>query len=165
MKNWQGILAIFGVLAGLVVCCGIAIGIERKFPGKEYDERQNQARGRAYRLGFIFGTAYYLSVLFWMLFDQGWSAVAEPQTLIFVGLLVQVMVMHIYCILTDAALPMSEKPGVAVICYGFLGIGQLLTYDYGAAFSLIGSERLLSGIAFLSLAVMHGISLLRKHEE
>ena len=170
MSVMNAILMTIGALAMILIFCAVVIAVERKFPSERYDERQKQARGNSYRLSFWTGTVYYLAVMAYLTFQIGEELLIEPFLLIFVGLLLQVMVAHFYSILTHAALPLSEKPGIAVLSYLFCGILQLTSYDYSQPIPLVGqgSQKwvlLLAGVSFLTLALLHLISILRREKE
>ena len=170
MSAMSVIMMTIGVFAAMLIFCAGVIFIERKFPSERYDERQKQARGNAYRLSFWTGMVYYLVVMTVLTFRIGKDMPIEPFLLVFGGLLLQVMVSHFYSILTNSALPLSEKPGVAVLSFSFCGILQLASHDYSQPIPLVGwgSQAwvtLLAGVSFLILALLHLISILRREKE
>ena len=171
MTALQGIGMILGALFVLLLICVAVIRLERQFPSKKYDERQRLARGNAYRVSFTVGLVYYLAVCAYLIWQVDKSDVkVEPYLLIFLGLLVQTMVFHIYCLLTHAALPLGEKPWVAVVSYTVCGGLQLLTDDFAAPLTAVGYgsyslARLAVGVCFLALALMHGINLVFRDKE
>ena len=170
MSAMSVIMMTIGVFAAMLIFCAGVIFIERKFPSERYDERQKQARGNAYRLSFWTGMVYYLVVMTVLTFRIGKDMPIEPFLLVFGGLLLQVMVSHFYSILTNSALPLSEKPGVAVLSFSFCGILQLASQDYSQPIPLVGwgSQAwvtLLAGVSFLILALLHLISILRREKE
>lgn len=170
MTALQGLLLMLGVLPLLVLFCAAVIFLERKFPSKKYDERQKIARGNSYRLGYGVSVVYYLAVMGYLLFGMEKEKTVEPYLLIFAGYVLQLMVSHIYCMLTHAALPLSEKPGLTIVGYLFCGFLQLTIVDYSKPFPLIGRGsqawvHLAAGVFFIALAVMHIISLLLREKE
>lgn len=170
MSIMNAILVTIGALAMILFFCAIVIFIERRFPSERYDERQKQARGNAYRLSFWTGMVYYLVVMTVLTFRIGKDIQIEPFLLIFGGLMVQVMVSHFYSILTNSALPLSEKPGIAVLAFLFCGILQLASHDYTHPIPFVGQGSqawvtLLTGVSFLILALLHLISILRREKE
>lgn len=170
MSVMNAILMTIGALAMILIFCAVVIAVERKFPSERYDERQKQSRGNSYRLSFWTGAVYYLAVMAFLIFREEKEPLIEPYLLIFVGLLLQVMVAHFYSILTHSALPLSEKPGMAVLSYLFCGILQLTCYDYTPPIPLVGQGSqewvtLLVGVSFLTLALLHLISILRREKE
>ena len=170
MTVWHALLIMLGILAALVLLCAAVLWVERRFPSEKYDERQRIARGNGYRISFWVSTIYYLVVASVMLFKIEDTQTVEPYLLIFGGLILQIMVSHIYCILTHAALPLSEKPGVAIASYLFCGVLQLATNDYSNPFPLTGQGsqawvRLAIAVSFFALAVMHIINRMRREKE
>lgn len=170
MSAMSVIMMTIGVFAAMLIFCAGVIFIERKFPSERYDERQKQSRGNAYRLSFWTGALYYLAVMVFLTFRVGKELPIEPFLLVFGGLMVQVMVSHFYSILTHAAMPLSEKPGIAVLSYLFCGILQLVSHDYTKPIPLVGqgSQKwvaLIVGVSFLILALLHLISILRREKE
>ena len=170
MSVWNAIVLLLGVLALLAAVCLCAIWLERRFPGKKYDERQKISRGNAYRLGSWVGSVYFLTILAIMLRWPDFSKFIEPYLLIFLGLELEVMVMHMYCIITRASLPLSEKPGMAIGCYLFVGAMYLTMNPSAEPLSLVGygSNRVIwlsLGVYFLALAAMHIVSLLYREKE
>ena len=170
MTTLQGIGIMLGLLLALVLICIAVIWLERKFPSEKYDERQKQARGNAHRVSFTLGMVYYLVILAIMIRQVDQPKIVEPYLLLFMGILLQVMTVHIYCILTHAALPLSEKPGLAVGSYLLCAICHLLSNDFTKPMPFVGrgSERwvwLAGMISFFALAIMHGISLMRREKE
>ena len=165
-----GFFVMVGILLFLVLLCMAAIWMERKFPSEKYDERQKNARGYAYRLSFWVGAIYYLVLIAIMIRQVDRPKTVEPYLMIFWGFLLQVMAMHIYCILTHASLPLSEKPGVSIICYLFCGIFYSLTNDLSAPLSLVGQENstwtgITMSVSFFALALMHLIQYFRDRKE
>ena len=166
----QWFLLTMGVLLALMLLCAAVIYMERKFPSENYDERQKQARGQAYRLSFWVGILYYFMVMCIMIFGEKGAMYIEPYLLLFFGFMLQVMVLHIYSVMTHAAVPLSEKPGVAIISYFVMGVLNLLMNDYSKPFPLVGERSVSSirpvlGIMALALASMHLIQLLRDRKE
>lgn len=164
------ILGVFALMA--LVCWGV-IWLERQYPGGEYDERQKQAQGRASRLGMITGMVYFMVVTSVLIWQVEKPRTVEPFLLVFIGILLMLMVDHTYCFLSHASLPLSQKPMVAIICYGICGLIQLL-YIWEALdrfpLSLTGRGsagwiHLLTGVSFLYLSVIHLIQYLRDRRD
>ena len=168
MNFLQWFLMTIGVLLALVLLCAVVIFMERKYPSENYDERQKQSRGRAYRLSFWVGLIYYFTVMCIMIFDE--IASVEPYLLLFFGFVLQIMVLHIYSVMTHAAVPLSEKPGVAIVSYLVAGVLNLLMNDYSKPIPLVGERSIAAirpvlGILGLALAAMHLIQYLRDRKE
>ena len=157
----------------IIAFCALVIFLENRFPTREYDERQKAAQGRASRLGMIVGMLYFMVVMSIMIFQVDHPKTVEPYLLIFIGILLMLTVDHTYCFLSHAALPISQNPFVAIFCYGFCGIIQLVTVigspqryplewvGHGTS----GWIHLLTGADFLFLAAMHLIQYLRDRRE
>ncbi len=155
--------------AGVVVLGALCWGIlflERHFPSKQYDERQKVARGNAYRAGFYLGLVWLIASGLVVGYD------AHEGTLMFVlflGFVAQMLVFHIYCLLTHAAMPLSEKPWMSIASYGimavFYGVNVFTARNIDARWpdkpmvnTLI---QLTMAVGFGSLSLMHLIQYLR----
>ena len=166
----NAVFLLLGILALLVAVCLGVVWLERRFPGKKFDERQKIARGNAYRLSSWVGNVYFLVILAIMIRWPDLTRFVEPYLLIFLGLELEVMVMHIYCIITHASLPFSEKPAVTIYSYLFIGVLYLTMVDFSRPLELVGYDcnRLIwlsLGLLFLAVAVMHILSLLHREKE
>ena len=169
----KSLLALFAILIGIILLCLGVIYLEKKAPGKAYDERQKTMRGNAYRLSFLVGMVYYLIVTALLIRQVDGEKWVEPYLLIYFGLELQVIVLHTYCLLTHSALPLSEKPVTVIVGYVFCGIVQLLCIfnrleDYPFPMTGYGTSfwiHLTSGVLFLYLALMHAVRLLWKEKE
>ena len=158
------------VLAAIVLLCAAVIWFERKFPGKAYDERQNLYRGNAYSAAFWVGAAYFFAYICWLLPDSFEPPVElDPFLVVYIGLIIQAMVFHTYCLLTKSALPLSGKPIFSMISYGMLGTQSLLNYYFRLNNPYVGDSMqvvsLVNGFSFYALILMHLISLLWKEKE
>lgn len=150
---------IVGVLAALLGLCIIVIQIQKNNPGQQYDERQKQARGEAYRLSFWAGTIYYLLIALGIGLEEPDSDLVF--SLLMAGLLGQVMLLHFYCFLTHAALPLGEKPLGNAVCYFVLGAMYLYEYFFMGR----GWIKLTVGLCTLTLALLHLITHIRQNRE
>ena len=117
MSTLKVVGMIVGTLALVIVLCAAAVWIEKKFPGKEYDERQKAARGRGYRLSFWVGFAYFVGVALVLLQQVDGEKTVEPYLLVFIGLMLQGVVEHTYCLFTHSALPLSQNRVATVLGY------------------------------------------------
>lgn len=150
---------IIGLLAALLGICAIAIQIQKNNPGQQYDERQKQARGEAYRLSFWAGTIYYLLIALGIGLEEPDSDLVF--SLLMAGLLGQVMLLHFYCFLTHAALPLGEKPLGNAVCYFVLGAMYLYEYFFLGR----GWIKLTVGLCILTMALLHLITHIRQSKE
>ena len=173
MSLWKLILIICGVLLGIVLFCAGVIYLEKKYPGGEYDERQVFCRMKAHRLSFWVGFVYYLFAVITLLGYVDGPGKVEPFLLIFVGMILQALVLHTYSILTNAAVPLSEKPWVPILCFALTGTLQLSQFSrsfrHGVP-GLTGREAadwifLIAGIGFFYLSLLHLFCWLHNRKE
>ena len=173
MSVLQTIFLVLGILLGIVLLCLGVIYLEKKLPVKQYDERQLSARARAHRLSFWVGYAYFLTVVLILIRQVDGEKTVEPFLLVFAGLILQALVLHTYSILSDAALPLSEKPLYPIICFTFMGCLHLTQFNNLLRRGVPGlSGRgasdwvfLMTGISFLYLSLLHLIQWLRSRKE
>ena len=89
------------------------------------------------------------------------------------GFFAQTLTFHIYCLLTDAALPLSQKPKTTIIGYGVLSL--LYSVNTAIGWHLDGRRpekppvftwmQLSLAVFFGALAIMHLIQYLRDKKE
>ena len=164
---------IVGALALVMALCAAAVWLEKKFPGKEYDERQKFAKGRGYRLSFWVGMVYFLAVAVVLIGQVDGEKTVEPYLLVMIGLILQVMVDHTYCLFTHSALPLSQNRVVAVLGYMVCGTLQLTQFSIWSnrdGFALVGHGSsawiwLIAGCYFFYIAVLHVIQALLDRKE
>ena len=98
------------VLAVLVLACLCVVWLEKNCPSKEYDERQKQVQGKAYRFAFLVGGCYYIVLWLWRpIFGE--EIPFEGSSLVLLGLFIEGVAFEIYCLLNNAALPLGNKGG------------------------------------------------------
>ena len=166
----KGILWMAAALLGITALCWYRLWIEKKAPSDDYDERQKIEQGKANGITMLTGLIYFVVLMCWM--ERG-TLPADPRFLIFVGILLELMVYHIYCLMTHAALPLSRKPKSAIGSYVTLGIIWTLRacmYDPAWGMDLHGTgvgfwRFVLTAFCAFSLAAMHLISYLRDKKE
>ena len=169
MTLLQGILSILlGMLLLLGLCWGLLCW--NKHAEKEYDERQSIERGNAYKISFWIGIVYYMVVVTLGAFDGSTDTL---HLLVMLGVLIQVFAFFFCCLLTDAELPLSRKPGVA-IASDFLFAAWFLVDVFWRGVSL-GTKvselvsfdwlNLLCGLGFMMMGLMQLVQLLRNREE
>ena len=182
------IVITLSALIGIVLLCLAAIWLEKKFPGKKFDEMQTISRLKGYRLAFLVGFLYYLISLSILIHQVDSEKTVEPYLIVTIGVLIQLMVVHTYSLLNHAALPLGEKPLAVIGCYCFCGFLQLVNFrnqyeSYELMMLLdnkvvIGLEDmgltgqgsiiwfyLAFGICFFYLALLHTIQYLRREKE
>ena len=112
-----------GVLAALTALCWVVGFFQRKLPSEKFDERQQQVRGRANSLALTVGMLYYL-VLF-CLMGNGISLPLKASTMVILGVLIQLVVLNVFCLLGNANLPLGQNPEAAILSYACTGFVQL----------------------------------------
>ena len=162
------------VFVGILLFCKGAIWLEKRFPSKQFDERQQRARGRACELGLLAGMVYFLATMVILLDQVMGDKTIEPYLLVYIGVMLQIMVMSTYSLLTYSYLSFLQKPGYSIAGFGFCGMLQFLTFrrnlaDFGGLY-LVGQKSftwvpLLTGCCFTYLAVFLLIQQLRREKE
>lgn len=153
-----------GTFVGLIVLalgfifllCLAVVWLEKRFPGKSHDERQEQSRGRACRLSFGVGLLYYGFVTVLLMAQQKLGQTIEPYLLVFGGIILQASVYHIHCMITSAFMKLSQKPGGMAVFYLVMGTIASLIYRVSAGFGLLEDMGYPTSFewVFLGLAVM-----------
>ena len=161
------LLIIGGFLAMGLLCWGL-LWLERRAPVEDYDERQKQARGSAYRISFWLGIIYYFCIATFGAMD------GDPNTfsvMVMGGIVVQILAFHLCCLLTHASLPLSRKPMAAVAVCGLFAVKHLTElfmagFDFQTPLHEGALLKLMCGVSFALLAVIHLIQarLERKEE-
>ena len=160
---------ILAALAAIVLLCLGVLWVQKRYPSKEFDERQQIARGKAGNLAMIVGSLYFVCISIVLINQVEAPKTVEPYILVMIGLELMAMVDHTYCLLCHAALPFSQKGGTTAICYlimGLVDIGQFaLRREWVTTLSWVGRGTqplfyLLLGIGFLYLGLMHAIAWL-----
>lgn len=170
MTYWQGFLAILGGIAALVALCMAVIRGEKRKESGEYDERQRQAQGNAYRLSFNVGFFYFIGL--WLCMGMGrFEEMETVATVLFAGIVMQAMVFHIYCLLSHAALPLSDKGKpwrmiwmhtcLSAVHFGRFGMKLFRDGRYTENTSADSWGELILAVTFGVLALMHLIQYLR----
>lgn len=173
MRISSVLAAAAGILLAIVVLCALSVFVEKKYPADTYDERQKQSRGRAYRLSSWVSYLYFAIVAIFLLRQVDGEKTVEPYLLIFVGLMLQIMVDHTYCVMTHSALPLTQKRSWAILSYlvsGTIYITMFFMHQKQYGISLVGYGTsallfLMVGICSLYLALMHIIQLILERKE
>lgn len=169
------VLLFLAVIALIVIVGAFAVYAGRSVTSTKFDERQQIARGHAYRFSWYVGMAYYFGLATYFVFRTGKSEwIIEPFLLLFIGVMIQLQSFHIYCIMTHSALPLGEKPIGSILGYFLLGGLYLAQYflqyipentPWVTGAGSMNLFRLLISLDFFTLAVLHLISILRKEKE
>lgn len=165
------LMCVFTVV--LMAFCAGVIWLEKKYPSENYDERQKQARGNAYRFSFWMGLAYYFVLTLVAIWNRPWdNSVVDLYLLLSFGLTIQAISFHIYCFFTHAALPLSENPKVSIVGYALLaGLNLVQFIGYHSIELSFGGEssnkwvNLMTGFLFLVLTLLHLFQQLRDRGE
>ena len=161
------------VLLGIVLLCFGAVWMEKNFTTERYDERQQLARMRGYRLSFFVGILFMLVAMSFMVYQVDSEKTVEPYLLVYFGLMLQATVFHFYCLLNHAALPFSEKPVVPIVCYAFIGLMDFFAFKNAVerwpltfvGHGTTGWNSLVQMFFWFSLAAMYLIQVLRREKE
>lgn len=173
MSLFSVFAAVLGIFACIIALCAFVVYLEREFPSESFDERQKLSRGRAYRLSSWVSYLYFALVAIYLLRQVDGEKTVEPYLLIFVGLMIQIMVDHTYCVMTHSALPLTQKRSWAILSYLVSGAIYITMFfmhrkQYGIALMGYGTSGLLfliTGICFLYLVLMHIIQLILDRKE
>ena len=93
-----------GVIAVLIALCVLVVALEKRYPSKEYDERQLTARGNGYRFGFWVGIfCQFLGIMAAMLYTKVEQYNMDGLLLIgYCCLVIPMAAFFTYCLLKDA---------------------------------------------------------------
>ena len=119
-------LLVVGVSAfALVGMMALLARWDKKKTSKEYDERQQAVRGKAFEWAFVIGFIYACLV---MLLDVSLPEGLQASVLLIVavGLVLEGFSAGCYCIFHDAYLPLTQSPKVNIAMLYVLGAVQLL---------------------------------------
>lgn len=168
------ILICIAVLAVLVAICAVCFWWDRNGENKAYDERQLLEQGRARAVADTVGMTYFFLLAVLLMYEDGWLTQKIPvYLLILIGLLIQAMTYHIYCVMTHALLPFGQSPIMTILSAVLMSLFQFwdvaIVYPMEARISgTLGSGSLLHlilGMSFAFYALIHLIALLRKERE
>lgn len=174
MAAFYVVLIALGVLLVLVLICAVALWWNRSGENPRYDERQLEEQRKAREVSDMVSMIYFIFVMCWLaLAEMNGKETLKPYLLVWIGLVIQIMTYHIYCVMTHAALPFGQKP-VATICWstfaGLVQFGNYYTSHAGEPLITdqnqgVGVINLVAGVVFLAIALLHLITLLREEKE
>lgn len=142
MKSLDYILGFFtGFLLVVIVAVVLVIILKKnKLFNTKYDERQQLARGKAFKAAFVTLFAYLcISGLFDFIFDIKW---ADYFVEVFIGICISATVFASISILNDAYLPLRESKKSWIILFSFIGVCNLAL----GIFNVIDGNMLTDGI-------------------
>jgi len=151
MTTGSVLLWCFGVLAALAGLCWVVGFFQKHFESEKFDERQKQVRGKADSLALTVGMVYYL-ILF-CLMCHGKTLPLKVSTLVLLGVLIQLVVQNVYCLMGNANLPLGQMPGAAVLSYTCTGFVQLMIFRNRMESLRIAKIALEQGVDFLGVPI------------
>lgn len=117
----MSILYVLGIVVGLLLvaigCIAIAFVSRKKNCPTEYDERQQMARGKAFKLAFI-SLALYLLVV--SILDATGVRFGDMTAISTLGICISVTLYACSCIINDAYLSVREKPKTLILIFSIL---------------------------------------------
>lgn len=128
MESTQGMHSmgfVLGVLVGLVLIGVVLWATGRRYQGgRQYDERQKLAQGKAYKTAFFTMIAYFAAGgMFDLMTGIRWC---DLFTFASIGLLLSVWVFAVVCIRLDAYIPFSQNAMRTVWITGAIGLINLI---------------------------------------
>jgi energy-converting hydrogenase Eha subunit C len=162
-----------GVLVAVVLLCLASVWLDKRNPSDDYDERQQIVQGKANGLSLGVGLLYCVGILITLERQVTGEKMVEPYLLVFAGIDLMIVVKHTYCLIGNAALPLSKKPLGIILSYIALSVCGFVRFYWGMGYtelSLVGKgslpiPNLLMGITALYLALAHTIQFLRNRKE
>lgn len=125
MTFYYALLLVVAVALVLLGIMAILARVDRKQSAKQFDERQQAARGKAYEWAFWVGFAYFAVIAIMdVLLPDGLQA--SIFLVAMVGLSLEGFVLGCYCIFHDAYLPLTQSPKANIIILYILGAVQML---------------------------------------
>jgi hypothetical protein len=116
------IVVIALVLTGALV---LLMWLEKKLPSKQYDERQETIRGKAYKWACVTGLCYFFTVGILDLVLQD-GVQADLFLVVMIGVTLASFVCECYCCFYDAYLPLTKSPKTNIIMLYALAAVYLL---------------------------------------
>lgn len=169
------VLCMLALTAGV---CLLSLYFEKHSINKEYDERQELAQGKAYRLAFLVLQIYLLAVLIVeVAVGLEWISI---QLVVLTGFMLGTFTYDTYCMLTDAGMPLREKTeksallnAVMAVAWFVMFFGYLNLYlglDESLGLSLTGKDsnhwiRLYLGVMYAYKALSCLVQYLRNKKE
>jgi len=162
-----------GIASVAVIIAIISFLYKKKYgrKRKEYDERQEALRGKAYKYAYFTLIAYLLADgVITKGFEIRW---AETITESYLGIMISVLVFAIICIKNDAYFSLTEKPGTYLVLFlvlGFVNIGVcVMRYIMHGSLITDGmlnqyAMNLFSGIMFLILAAAMAVKMFNERQ-
>ena len=120
---------VFGMLAGLavlVLLVFVSIWLEKRKNQQEYDERQKQIQGKAAMFALGLGSCWYLGLFMAMQYRM--AIPLSAATLLVLGLCLQLLAFHIYCLVRGIGLPLKKTGWTMPSIYAINGCTQFMLF-------------------------------------
>lgn len=117
---------ILGAIEVLVLLTLVVVWLENRRENEEYDERQKLIQGKAWHFSAMVGMVYYLALFACL--ELNWNLPLGTSMLLFIGLVIQVLCYHIYCVVRKAGLPMCQRTGRMIGIYAVLSVLQFCNF-------------------------------------
>lgn len=125
MSFYAAMLLLIGVAGALVGVCALIAWLEKKFPQKKFDERQQTVQGKAYKWATMVGFGYFAIIaLLDLVLPSGVQA--DLFLLIMTGLALEAFVCACYCCFHDAYIPLTSSPKANIILFYLMGVINLI---------------------------------------
>lgn len=120
------IFGMLGALAALVLLTLVSTWLEKRRNQQEYDERQKQIQGKAAMFALGIGSCWYLGLFVAMQYRMALPLPAA--TLLVLGLCLQLLAFHIYCLVRGIGLPLKKTGWTMPSVYGINSITQFILF-------------------------------------
>lgn len=125
MSFFAALLLVVMIAIAVLAVCAMLAWVEKKKTPKQFDERQQIARGKAYKWACVTGLCYFIAIaLLDLVLPSGVQA--DLFLLIMIGITLAVFVCECYCCFHDAYLPLSKSPKANIIMLYALAAMYLL---------------------------------------
>lgn len=117
----RNIAFLIGMVIGILSLVAVALiqKLKKKKTWCEYDERQLQARGKAFQYGFV--TLLFYNIFYAAIYGETEPSWCIPMFGIFLGIGISLVVMGGYAIWNDAFVQMDQSPLASYILFGGVG--------------------------------------------
>lgn len=185
MNFWFALLTITVAAIAVTGLCVLLMWFAKKLPIKGFDERQQQARGKAANWALWTGFFYFWAIAFLGILLPEEMKEYWP-ILILVGLSLETLVYYVYCVVNDAHIPLLESPRQRIFWFYLCGVIQLgvtalrvggnIVYFTEAGklakrafhetpLGVVEFSQLMCGVLFILMATIELVRLLRRKEE
>lgn len=107
-------LLVVGIAMAVLAASALLVWVEKKKPPKQFDERQQIVRGKAYKWACVTGFCYFIAVgILDLVLRDGVQA--DLFLLVMIGVTLSAFVRECYCCFHDAYLPLTQSPKVNII--------------------------------------------------